>query len=238
MKRAGVLFTGGKDSVYALHKAVSSGLNVVVLLTIVPHYKYSMLYHQPYFEVLRAQAQSLNIPLESAGVYDPEKEVEYLDYLVGRALKMYNIKVLVSGAIKSRFQRRVFESVAEKWGLELYVPHWGLDDYEYMKALLDYGIEFITISITAMGIPHSILGRKFTKEDLELLSKLSTKYGFNLSFEGGEAETLVVDAPLFRYTIEVEGDVIRVSEFESYFQVKKYKLVKKKPCYGGAPVLV
>ncbi|MEM4976321.1 MAG: ATP-binding protein, partial [Desulfurococcaceae archaeon] len=78
MKNAAVLFTGGKDSTYALHKAVESGLRVSVLLTVVPYYKYSMLYHPPYFSVLVSQAQSLGIPLESIGLYDKLKELDAL----------------------------------------------------------------------------------------------------------------------------------------------------------------
>ncbi|KKL70694.1 hypothetical protein LCGC14_2102370, partial [marine sediment metagenome] len=31
----------------------------------------------------------------------------------------------------------------------------------------------------------------------------SKKYGFNLSFEGGEAETFVTDCPLFSYPIKI-----------------------------------
>jgi diphthamide synthase (EF-2-diphthine--ammonia ligase) len=32
---------------------------------------------------------------------------------------------------------------------------------------------------------------------------LSKKYGFNISFEGGEAETLVLDCPIFRKRLEI-----------------------------------
>ena len=35
---------------------------------------------------------------------------------------------------------------------------------------------------------------------LDDLEKLSVKFGFNLNFEGGEAETFVINCPLFSKT--------------------------------------
>ncbi|MEM4224761.1 MAG: diphthine--ammonia ligase [Desulfurococcaceae archaeon] len=227
LKNAAVLFTGGKDSTYALHRAVESGLRVSVLLTVVPHYKYSMLYHQPHFSVLVSQAQSLGIPLESIGLYDKLKELDALEWLVKKAVHDYGIDVLVTGAIRSDYQRKAFNKVASKYGVTLYSPHWGEDDYSYMRSLLEYGIEFAVVSITSMGIPHDILGQKFTLEDLEKLTVLSRKYGFNLSFEGGDAETLVLNAPLFKYEIRVYGKAVWVSDFEGYFVIEDHELVKK-----------
>jgi diphthamide synthase (EF-2-diphthine--ammonia ligase) len=40
-------------------------------------------------------------------------------------------------------------------------------------------------------------------DDVERLDKLATKHGFNLSFEGGEAETLVLDCPLFSSPVKI-----------------------------------
>ena len=44
---------------------------------------------------------------------------------------------------------------------------------------------------------------EITKEDIATLNQLSKKHGFNLSFEGGEAETFVTDCPLFSSPIKI-----------------------------------
>lgn len=227
MTGAAVLFTGGKDSVYALHKAIWSGLNVKALASIIPHYKYSMLYHQPNYTVLMAQAYALKIPLETIGLYDPRKEEEALRELLCRIRDSYGVRVVVMGGIKSAFQKNAFSRVAEAIGLELYAPNWGVEEKEYMKELLDHDIEFTLISITSMGIPHNLLGRTITRSELDELTKLSIKYGFNLSFEGGEAETVVINAPLFKYRLAVYGRVLEISEYEGYFEIKKVSVCKK-----------
>jgi len=227
LSSAVVLFTGGKDSVYALHRAVKEGLEVRALATVTPHYKYSMLYHQPNYLSLLAQAQALSTPLETIGLYNPEYEVEALKHLLGRVKKKYGVGTIVTGSVKSRFQLRVFNEVANRLGLKIYAPCWGISELEYMKELLGSGIEFMVISITSMGIPHYLLGKVFDINDLEKLMKLAEKYGFNISFEGGEAETLAVNAPLFKYRLVIYGKRVVVSEFEGYFQVEKVVLAKK-----------
>jgi predicted ATP pyrophosphatase (TIGR00289 family) len=225
--KAAVLFTGGKDSVTALHYATRDGFEVAALLSIIPHYKYSMLYHQPIYQCLIAQAQSLRIPLESIGLIDPSLEREALKYLLERARSRYGIEVLVAGAVKSVFQYRVFSEVAGLYGLKLYTPLWGINEEEYLYSLLNMGIEFTLISITSMGIPHDLLGKTIDKQDVERIISLSKKYGFNPSFEGGDAETLVVNAPLFKYKIALRGRRVIVSEYEGYFIVEEITLLKK-----------
>lgn len=227
MKPTAVLYTGGKDSVFALHIARENGLDVKVLASIIPHYQYSMLYHQPPYHGILAQAQSMNIPLETIGLDDPNREIDALRLLVSRIAKRYGVRVLVTGAVKSRYQYRAFESIAREIGLELYAPNWGIDDESYMRSLINSGIEFIIISITSMGIPIDLLGRVIQGSDLERLERLSRKYGFNLSFEGGEAETFVVNAPFFKYKIDVKGSIEVLSEFEGYYRISRVCLVKK-----------
>ena len=41
------------------------------------------------------------------------------------------------------------------------------------------------------------------QSNLKDLFRLSQKYGFNLSFEGGEAETIVLDCPIFKKRLEI-----------------------------------
>ncbi|ADV64398.1 diphthine--ammonia ligase [Desulfurococcus mucosus] len=224
---ATVLFTGGKDSVYALHKAAEAGYRIVVLSSIIPLYRYSMLYHQPYFNILQAQSQSLGIPLETIGVSEGEMEIDALRMLLTRVRDRYGVKVVVSGAIASNYQRKRFEQVVGELGLELYTPLWGRNPYKYLGELLENGIRFIIMSITSMGIPLEILGREIEAEDVERLIKLARKYGFDPSFEGGDAETIVVDSPLFKYRLLIAGEKKILSEYEGYYEPSAVRLVKK-----------
>lgn len=69
--------------------------------------------------------------------------------------------------------------------------------------LLELNFEVIIVSVSAMGLDESWLGRRITTELLEDLLELHKKYGVHLAFEGGEAETLVLDCPLFGKRIDI-----------------------------------
>jgi diphthine-ammonia ligase len=222
--RATVLFTGGKDSTYALHTAFLQGFDIVVLASIYPLYEYSMLYHKPIIEITRLQAYSMGLPLESIGVYKGEMELQTLYCLLKRIKEEYGVKAVFSGAILSDYQRMRYSMIAEKLGLKTYTPLWRINQEKYMRELVENGFQFMIISINTMGLPMKFLGKIITKEDVEEIVSRSKKYGFNPAFEGGEAETLVVNAPLFKYKIRVEGKRIIVSDYEGYYLVEKYYL--------------
>jgi uncharacterized protein (TIGR00290 family) len=72
-----------------------------------------------------------------------------------------------------------------------------------MNDLLDSNFVFIMITVSSDGLDDTWLGKKITKSDIDTLKDLSEKFGFNLNFEGGEAETFVVDCPLFENSIKI-----------------------------------
>ncbi|WP_434731651.1 diphthine--ammonia ligase [Thermogladius sp. KZ2Tp1] len=221
------MFTGGKDSSSALLRASMNGYRIAVLVSVVPQYDYSYLYHRPHFQALSLQSYSLGVPLETVGVSNESKEREVLEKALDRVKMRYGVETLVTGGLFSRFQKRVFEEVAGRVGLEVYAPWWGVDEEEYLNRVLDMGVKFIIVRVSTMGLPHSLIGKEITREDVDSIIRLSKKYGFNPSFEGGEAETLVVDMPLFRYRLNVDGVVRSVSEYEGYLEIKRVALAAK-----------
>ena len=72
-----------------------------------------------------------------------------------------------------------------------------------MTKLIEEKFRFIISSVSADGLDDSWLGKEITMDDIDSLERLSKKYGFNLNFEGGEAETLVIDCPLFSHPIKI-----------------------------------
>ena len=57
--------------------------------------------------------------------------------------------------------------------------------------------------VSSDGLDDSWLGKLIYKSDVDILKRLSQKFGFNLNFEGGEAETFVINCPLFTNSIEI-----------------------------------
>ncbi|KAG2476434.1 MAG: hypothetical protein NPMRTH5_910003 [Nitrosopumilales archaeon] len=107
------------------------------------------------------------------------------------------------GGILSKFQKNIFDRVCSKLNLKLISPLWQKEQIEYMKNLIESNFHFIITSVSADGLDEKWLGKEITIQDLEKLDQLSKKYGFNINFEGGEAETIVIDCPLFSHPIMI-----------------------------------
>ena len=200
------LFSGGKDSTYSIYQAKKEGHEIACLITISPLSEESMLLHYPNIWLTKLQSESMNIPqfFTKCDSNNPDVEAHTLEKILQEAKTKFNIEGIVHGGILSEFQKKYFTQICSKQNLDIISPLWNKNQKEYMNNLIDSKFHFIIISVTSAGLDESWLGRQLTKEDLVKLEKLSTKYGFNLNFEGGEAETLVLDCPLFSSSIKIQ----------------------------------
>jgi predicted ATP pyrophosphatase (TIGR00289 family) len=135
---------------------------------------------------------------------EPDDELIAFGNLLQTAKDQFNIEGLVHGGIKSKFQKEKFETMCSKFNLIAIAPLWNAEPYPYMNNLLDSDFEFIMTTVSSDGLNDSWLGKSITKSDVDILKNLSEKYGFNLNFEGGEAETFVIDCPLFSNSIKIK----------------------------------
>ena len=197
------LFSGGKDSTYSIYKAKQEGYQIRCLITILPLSEESMLLHFPNIELTKLQSKSMGIPqiyIESRS-NETETEVNLIEKILAKAKSEYDLEGLVHGGILSKFQKNIFDRVCSKLNLKLISPLWQKEQIEYMKNLIESNFHFIITSVSADGLDEKWLGKEITIQDLEKLDQLSKKYGFNINFEGGEAETIVIDCPLFSHPI-------------------------------------
>jgi len=203
--RLAALFSGGKDSTFAIHKAKQLGHDVVCLLTSIPESPESTLLHHPNMKWTKLQSTSMELPqlLEQNFSVDVSAEIQSLENLFKKALSEFGIEGIVHGGIQSNFQRNHFEQTARSLNLQMITPLWGVDSKTYMNELLNEKFQFIVTSVSADGLDNTWLGKIIEKNDLEVLEKLSQKFGFNMNFEGGEAETFVVNCPLFKHSINI-----------------------------------
>lgn len=199
------LFSGGKDSTFAIHKAQNQGHTVTCLLSLFPNSDESHLLHHPNIKWTKLQSQSMGIPqlVATCDSDDTDQEICILEDLIQNAKQQFDISGLVHGGIKSRFQKKKFEDICSKLNLTAVSPLWDMPPLEYMTKLVQR-FDFMITSVSSDGLDDSWLGRILTAEDIQILSRLSAKFGFNLNFEGGEAETFVIDCPLFTRSIKIK----------------------------------
>ena len=220
------LFSGGKDSTYAIHLAKKSGHTVDVLLTLYPHTDESHLLHYPNIKFTSLQSESMKIPqlTEQLTSTEPKDESEALDKLITHAKENYSIKGIVHGGILSEYQKDSFSLSCKKNDLEIISPLWNKEPESYMNELLSENFEYIISTVSSDGLDDSWLGRTVIENDLIELKKLQRKFDFNLNFEGGEAETFVTNCPLFEKPLLIQDSTTEWDGYRGRFEILEAKL--------------
>lgn len=201
--KSAILFSGGKDSVMALNYAINNGDDVKYLLSIKSENDESYMFHVPNIHLTELISQAVEIPIievKTAGI----KEEELKDLKKGfEQLKDLGIEAIYTGALFSTYQKSRIEKLADELDIQAISPYWHKDSKEYMDLVIDSGFKVIISGVFAEGLDEKWLGREIDKEALAELEKISEKTYLNLAFEGGEAETLVIDGPIFKKRIEI-----------------------------------
>jgi len=213
------LFSGGKDSSWALYRALERDLPVKRLVTVHPQGD-SYMYHVPATNLARLAAESIGIDLVEVEPDDfgtgsavdagtqGDAELEPLEDAV-RDLDTNlsgGVAGLIAGAVESEFQTDRIEGLADRLDAELFAPLWQRDPETLAQEMLAAGFEIRIVRVAAAGLDEEWLGRRLDEDALAELLSLNEDYGVHVLGEGGEFETLVTDAPHMDRSIELEYD--------------------------------
>jgi ABC transporter with metal-binding/Fe-S-binding domain ATP-binding protein len=211
------LFSGGKDSSWALYRALEAGLPVERLLTVHPDGD-SYMYHVPETELASLAAESIGIELhdvrpesfDAEAVTDAGTQGDAELAVLEAALESLaddlaeGIAGVTAGAVESEFQTTRIEEMCERLDIDLFAPLWQRDPRTLAEEMLDAGFEIRIIRVAAAGLDDAWLGRRLDEAALADLETLNDRYGVHLLGEGGEFETLVTDGPHMQRPIVLE----------------------------------
>ncbi len=195
------LFSGGKDSAFAIYIAQQYGWEITHLVTLVSKSQESYMFHVPNIHLVDALADAINIPLikhETPG----EKEEELED--LREAISIPGIDGVLTGAIASDYQWSRINRVCHDLNLRVFSPLWRKDHAMLVRDMIDAGFEIMIVGVYAYGLDERWLGRILDREAFEELLVLRDKYGISPAGEGGEFETLVLNAPHFWKRLVIE----------------------------------
>lgn len=220
------LVSGGKDSVYAAHLADTQGRTVDELVTIRPREPDSMMFHTPNLELVALQAEAWGKRHRSVPVVGTDEAAE-LDALY-RAIEGGNDWV-VAGAIESSYQWARLLEVARRAGRPVYTPLWRKDPGRVVRAEIDAGLDIRIAHVAAETLGPEWLGRRLDRSTLGGLERVSaTVRRTHVAGEGGEYESLVVDAPFFRSRIVVDATTNRGTPSAASWSVERAHLEPKR----------
>ena len=192
--KAAALFSGGKDSLYALHLVEKQGVTVDHLVSLIP----CLPWPSPHAENI----ESLKVLAESMGkrltIVDFQREGAFVE-----ALKSLEVDALVAGDIHVEAHLAGLEDVCGKVGLELLEPIYGRDTSELFHEIFGLGFKALITGVNLKYLGEEWLSFVISEETgAEFLSKIGSVDPLG---ENGEFHTLVLECPLYSKPFKVKS---------------------------------
>jgi len=221
--RLASLLSGGKDSVYAAH-LMQKEHKLAYMVSMKPENPESYMFHTVNIEITRLQSEAGGIPYVEAKTKGVKEEE--LDDLK-ETLSNLEIDGVITGAIASKYQADRINRLCDQLGLTHFSPLWGREREELLNKMLDSGMEIIFSAVAAHGLDQGWLGEPLTQERIIKLRELNDRFGVDMCGEGGEYESLVVDAPWFTRRIQIQDAESTWDGVSGRYEIKKAQLVDR-----------
>ena len=190
-------WSGGKDSCYALMKAIEAGHELVGILNIMNENDQISRSHGLTKDLLRQQAQTLDVPLKTHPASWEHYEKEFIRSLTQLKAEV-KAEAAVFGDIDLIEHRKWEEKVCEAVGITPLLPLWQMDRKKLLANMLNEGMECMIVSCNEQ-LGYDYLGRKL---DIQVLNEFQ-EIGIDECGENGEYHTIVTNCPLFIKRIEL-----------------------------------
>jgi uncharacterized protein (TIGR00290 family) len=202
------LFSGGKDSLYAVHLVEKEGVTVNHLLTLLPNLPWPSP-HAENIESLKVLAESMGKPLT---IVDFQREGAFVE-----ALKSLEVDALVAGDINVEAHLAGLRDVCGKVGLELLEPIYGRDTTELFHEIFALGFKALITGVNLKYLGEEWLGFVISKETGDsFLSKIGSVDPLG---ENGEFHTLVLECPLYAKPFKVKSVERKAAKGMAYINV-------------------
>ena len=127
-----------------------------------------------------------------------EEELVDLEAAISEAQNQFGIEGIVTGAVESVYQAERIQRICQRLDLWCFNPLWKKNQQALLEEMLEKGFRVLISGIFAYPLDEKWLGKEIAPETIRRLVELQHEYGISPSGEGGEIETTVLDAPMFK----------------------------------------
>lgn len=184
-------YSGGKDSILAIHRAVKQGFEPIALIITFNTDKKRSWFHAIPESILNQVAKSINIPVWLIET-NSEKYKESFEKALARG-KAQGAEICIFGDIDVEAHRVWCSQRCENTGLEPMFPLWGENRKQLVEEFIDCGYTANFTVIDTKRLTQELLGEKLDRNAIEVIEKC----GADPCGENGEYHTFVSDGPLF-----------------------------------------
>jgi uncharacterized protein (TIGR00290 family) len=203
LKRSFISWSGGKDSMLALHRALDDDYRVEALLAMFDETGERSRSHAIPPALMRAQAAALGIPLVMRSASWQDYEAVFSEQL--RTFAAAGVTHALFGDIDLQAHRDWEERVCASAGLTAVLPLWHEDRLSLAQDILALGYRARVVCVDGRWLDASFCGREY---DAGFIASLPS--GVDTCGENGEFHTFVFDGP--RFARPVPHRVLQVHE--------------------------
>ena len=185
-------YSGGKDSILAIYRAIKLGMIPVSLVTTYNTDRGRSWFHGVPERVLSGVSGSLQMPISLIRTSGKDYALNFEKELA-RQKQAGQAEVAVFGDIDLEAHRQWCTERCENAGVEAFFPLWQEDRAALVYEFLESGFEARITVVDTAQLDKKHLGEMLTKQRAELIRA----EGADICGENGEYHTFVSDGPLF-----------------------------------------
>lgn len=202
------MWSGGKDSALALHRARAAGRTIGCLINFYDAASQRVRFHATRIEMIRAQAAALGLELRAVGT-TWEAMPRGLEAEL-RSLKEDGFAGVVFGDIHLADVRAWYEERVGAAGLEHIEPLWGTRSIELLQEFVAIGGRSVLTCVNLDVLDESWLGRIIDRAFIDDIAATDA----DACGENGEYHTFAFDGPMFARPVSWQpGETRRESNF-------------------------
>jgi diphthine-ammonia ligase len=193
-------WSGGKDSAFALHKAIQEGHQVQNLLIMMQD-KSTSNFHMISSQLLDAQSEAIGIPIVKVASTPATYEEKFRNTLIDAKKK--GADGIITGDIYdvALHEAGWLDKITKEIGLKPLKPLWHRDTTEVLDEFINEGFKATVVRVKKELLGMEWLGRTLDRSFFNDLKKLGN---IDLCGERGEYHTFVTDGPIYKKRIEIQ----------------------------------
>ena len=197
------MWSGGKDSALALHRARTAGLEVSHLINFFDAATGRVRFHATRVEMVQAQAAASGMALRAIGTSWPAMEGRLAEELA--RLRAEGFAGVVFGDVHLAEVRAWYEDRVTAAGLEHIEPIWGEPPAQLVREFVEIGGRAVVTCVDLTRLDPSWLGRILDERFVEEIAGA----GVDPCGENGEYHTFAFQGPVFSHPIAWQPGPLR-----------------------------
>ncbi|TLX71059.1 hypothetical protein E9993_21260 [Labilibacter sediminis] len=225
MKKAVILWTGGKDCALALFNSIGK-FAIDRLVTFVPENHTKFFAHS--LVIMKAQAQSMGLPIDFVTIKEPF-DLSYREAMID--IKKSNIDTIITGDISTVNDYPNWIRECASGIIDVHTPLWKKEREELLKTINPNHFKIICSLSYKKHFSQTITGKILDTDLINELLIMQAENKIDASGENGEYHSMVLSAPFFKYDIELTETEVEDHNDFFYLNIKKIEQ-KENPNYS------